>query len=147
MAANAIAPMVEKLISSSENVTTSQLNDSAAVLLTLSNNRRLSTTFYDSGIVPNAIKFMKSHSLKLFQTSFEALFLLLARVAAENVEAAKLILTMQGLELIKKAANDKYSNRRIRSNSMLMLLGICKFIQLRALFISLLTSFRVFVNR
>jgi hypothetical protein len=124
MAASAIAPMLAKLGSSSKNVTEDQLNDSSAVLLTLSNNRRLAQVFYEADTIQASVKFMRSHSIKRFGMSYECLLLLMGRVASENEDAANAIIKNKGLELVHKCTYDKRSNRRLRSHAALMLLGI-----------------------
>ncbi len=124
MAASAIAPMLAKLSSSSKNATEDQLNDSSAVLLTLSNNRRLAQVFYEADTIQASIKFMKSHSMKRFSLSYECLLLLMGRIASENEDAANAIIKYKGLDLVHKVTYDKRSNRRLRSHAALMLLGI-----------------------
>ena len=83
MAASAIAPMLAKLGSSSKNVTEDQLNDSSAVLLTLSNNRRLAQVFYEADTIQASVKFMRSHSIKRFGMSYECLLLLMVFVTTQ----------------------------------------------------------------
>ena len=122
MAASVIAPMLSKL--ETKQSTVDQINDAATVLATLSNNKKLANIYLEAGAVQGAIKFMKTHSMRKYSISYEQLLLLLARIGAASARGGKELIKRDVFSIVIKSVKDKHTNRRIRTNGMLILLGI-----------------------
>ena len=122
MAASVIAPMLSKL--GTKQSTVDQLNDAASVLCTLSNNKKLANIYLEAGAVQASIKFMKTHSMRKFSISYENLLLLLARIGSSSAKGGAELIKRGVFDAVIKSIRDKNTNRRIRTNGILILLGI-----------------------
>ena len=104
--------------------TVDQLNDAASVLCTLANNKKLVNIYLEAGAVQASIRFMKTHSMRKFSISYENLLLLLARIGSASAKGGAELIKRGVFDAVIKSIRDKNTNRRIRTNGILILLGI-----------------------